>query len=184
MKNWIVCIGLFLVTTACQNQDVRDKESENTSASTDVITENSEPVEVSTQQIETVNFEQLQPYLNKKDEKVHIINFWATWCIPCVEELPFFESLNEKYEDVELTLISLDFPSKIEERLIPFVEENKLKGEVVLLDEPDGNIWIPKIDPAWSGAIPATVIYKGNKRKFYEQSFNFETLEEEVLTFM
>ena len=117
--------------------------------------------------------------LVQKDDKTYVVNFWATWCKPCIDELPAFEKLfkNYKNQQVELILVSLDFPNQIEKRVIPFIEKNNLKGKVVLMADPDQNIWIPKVSKEWSGAIPATVIYNKNTRKFYEQSFTYKELE-------
>lgn len=134
-------------------------------------------------QVEVVNFEALQPLLYQTDERLHVINFWATWCIPCVAELPYFQELVKKHPNIELTLISLDFSSKIRSDLLPFLKDRQLKERVILLNEPDANSWIPQIDADWTGAIPATIIYSGQKRNFYEQSFTFETLEKEVQQF-
>ena len=115
-----------------------------------------------------------------------IINFWATWCKPCIKELPAFEKIASEYADkkVKVLLVSLDFPEKIENQVIPFIKKNNIKSEVILLDDADANSWIPKVSPDWSGAIPATVIYKNDRRKFYEQSFTFEALETEIKTFL
>ena len=52
------------------------------------------------------------------------------------------------------------------------------------MTDADMNTWIPKLDATWSGSIPATIIYKNDKRKFFEQSFTFETLETEVKQFL
>lgn len=133
--------------------------------------------------VDTINFDGLELLLNQKDDKTYVVNFWATWCKPCVEELPAFEKLykNYKNQQVELILVSLDFPNQIENRVIPFIEKNNLKGTVVLMADPDQNTWIPKVSKEWSGAIPATVIYNKNARKFYEQSFTYEKLETELL---
>ncbi|MDG1913184.1 MAG: TlpA family protein disulfide reductase [Crocinitomix sp.] len=133
--------------------------------------------------VEAYDYENFKPFLNQKDDQIHVINFWATWCVPCVAELPYFEQLGAEYPEIEIVLVSLDFPKKIKENLIPFIQKNTLKSEVILLDEPDGNKWIPQIDPNWSGAIPATIIYKNDKSKFYEQSFNFAELEEAIALF-
>ena len=134
-------------------------------------------------QVEVVDFEGLQPLLNQNDDQIHVINFWATWCIPCVAELPYFQKLAEENERVNLTLVSLDFSTKVRSDLLPFMEKKKIENRVVLLHEPDANSWIPKIDPKWSGAIPATIIYRAEKSEFYEQSFTFEGLESEVEKF-
>lgn len=142
-------------------------------------------IEVSTE-IPIFNYEGLKPLLNLQDDKIHVINFWATWCKPCVDELPYFENLNEDYNDkgVEVTLVSLDFPNQIESQLMPFIEKNKIKSKVVVLDDPKQNVWINAIDPTWSGSIPATIIYTKDKRAFYEQSFDEKTLKEALHKFL
>ncbi|NND64244.1 MAG: TlpA family protein disulfide reductase [Flavobacteriaceae bacterium] len=121
-------------------------------------------------------------FFAEKGNPIYVVNFWATWCKPCVKELPAFEKLQAKYrnENVEVVLVSLDFPDHIETRVVPFIAEHGLKSRVVLLDDPDANSWIPAVDKEWSGAIPATVILKNGERKFYERSFTYEELENEL----
>ena len=62
-------------------------------------------------ELEVYDFEGLKPFLNKADDKVHVVNFWATWCAPCIKELPYFEKLNAQYENenVEVLLVSFRF---------------------------------------------------------------------------
>ncbi len=134
----------------------------------------------------TYNYNQLKPFLEKKDNKVYVVNFWATWCAPCVKELPYFEKIGEKYKDknVEVLLVSLDFLNQVDKKLIPFINQKKLQSKVVLLDDVNENVWINAIDESWSGALPATLIYSKNNRKFFEQSFDYETLENELQTFL
>lgn len=132
------------------------------------------------------NFYEFEPLLNKQDDKIYVINFWATWCAPCIKELPYFEALNDIYESkkVEVLLVSLDFPKQYDSKLKPFIIKNELKSKVVALNDVDSNTWIPKVDKDWSGAIPATIIYNNNKRMFYEKSFNLEELKTEVDKFL
>src|SRR5690606_17137090 len=135
----------------------------------------------------SLNFEALEKkYFLQKNDSIYVVNFWATWCKPCVRELPAFEKIASEYSNkkVKILLVSLDFPDKIEDQVIPFIKKNNIQSEVVLLDDADANSWIPKISPQWSGAIPATVIYKNDTRKFYEQSFTFEELETELKLFL
>lgn len=132
------------------------------------------------------DYEGFKSYFEKKDGKVRVINFWATWCAPCIKELPYFEKLNKQYknENVEVILVSLDFPHLYEKKLKPYIINNNLQSEVIALDDPDMNSWIPKVSTEWSGSIPATVIYKNDQRKFYEQSFTYEELETELKQFL
>ena len=135
--------------------------------------------------VKAYEWDGLNYYISQKNDTTYVVNFWATWCVPCVEELPNFEKLNEKYkgEKVKVILVSLDMPKMAESRLLPFIERKKLQSKVILMRDPDQNTWLPKVDPNWSGAIPATVIYNKGKRKFYEQSFTFEQLENELNNF-
>ncbi|MDD7914372.1 TlpA disulfide reductase family protein [Polaribacter ponticola] len=136
--------------------------------------------------VKTVTYNELKPLLEKEDGKTYVINFWATWCAPCVKELPYFEKIKEEYADnnVEVLLVSLDFPKQVEKKLIPFINKKKLQSEVILLDDVNEDVWIKAIDESWSGAIPATIIYNSSNRKFYEQSFDYKTLENELKTFI
>ena len=167
-------------------QSCSDKKSEPTEVAMKEIIQDEEEI-FNSEKVVSLNFEELeQQYLQKKNDSIYIINFWATWCKPCIKELPAFEKLASNYSDkkVKLLLVSLDFPDKLESQVIPFIERNNIQSEVVLLDDADANSWIPKVSPQWSGAIPATIIYKKDNRKFYEQSFTFEELEAELKTFL
>jgi len=120
-------------------------------------------------------------------DTTYVVNFWATWCGPCVKELPYFEELNALYVDkaFKQILVSLDDPRKLESKVIPFIKKNKIESEVVLLADGKANNWIDKVDPNWSGAIPITLIIKGDKKLFYEREFHstFEIEEELLLLF-
>lgn len=120
---------------------------------------------------------------NPATEKVQVINFWATWCAPCVEELPAFVSIDE-WDDVEVILISLDDAANKDDLVDPFLKKHEITSIVKLLDDPYAAEWIPMVDQHWDGAIPATLIQKGNKKTFYNKSFTAEELEEEVSKFL
>ncbi|MGS2727196.1 TlpA family protein disulfide reductase [Psychroserpens sp. BH13MA-6] len=171
---YLIYIGLLCVTMLWSKSDVpRDVHTFEVPAKVD--------------DLKVLNFEELQNYLATKDDsKTYVINFWATWCAPCVKELPYFEKLQATYNvaDVEVILVSLDFPRQIESKLKPFLEKHQLESEVLVLNDVDSNSWIPKVDENWSGAIPATIIYNKHKRLFFEQSFTYKELETELQPFL
>lgn len=140
------------------------------------------------QSIEVIKFSDLDKMISSESETTKVINFWATWCKPCVKELPQFLELHEKYQskDLELSLVSFDFIEDLENKLRPFVTKKNIKANVYLLDETDYNAFIDKVDPSWSGAIPATlIIAKGNqKRAFFEKEFEESELEKVYLNFI
>lgn len=131
--------------------------------------------------VEVIKFDWYESMRSKNNDTTYIINFWATWCVPCVAELPQFEQITEKYQTqkVKVYLVSLDFRKNIDSHLRPFVNKKNLQSAVLLLDEPDANTWIDKVDPSWSGALPATIIFNNKKNmiQFLEKELNFTELD-------
>lgn len=134
------------------------------------------------------DYNAFKSFLEKDNDTTYVVNFWATWCAPCVAELPNFEKLGSEYKSqkVKVLLVSLDFQKQVEKSLLPFIKKRDLHSKVVLLSDPDANNWISKVDSSWSGAIPATIIYNNKKklRKFYEKSFSYGELQDEIKPFI
>ncbi|WP_117881448.1 TlpA family protein disulfide reductase [Aureibaculum luteum] len=138
-------------------------------------------VDVLQTEIPVYDFNQLEPLLYTESDKIYIVNFWAMWCAPCVKELPYLQEFATQNPEIELILVSLDFTKDIETKLKPFLKKNNITEKVVLLDDPDANAWIDKIDPNWSGAIPFTIIFNNKKRLFFERAFeDLKDLENEI----
>jgi len=129
--------------------------------------------------IRVLNFDQFEPSLHLKNDTIYLVNFWATWCAPCIAELPAIKAVEKKYSDkkFKVLLVSLDLPGQLKSRLIPFVRSNKITSDVVLLDDPNQNRWIDQVDKNWSGEIPYTVIYGKDFRDSYTHSFSYKTLD-------
>ncbi len=128
---------------------------------------------------ELIKLTDLQNIINDAGP-VKVINFWATWCAPCVKELPYFEKLNQENKNVKVVLVSMDYdldpnPAKVKR----FVERKKLLSSVVILAEENPNAWIEKIDKNWTGALPSTLIVNpGNgKRKLVQHELKEGELE-------
>lgn len=141
--------------------------------------------EAKSQELSVVTYDQLEPLLETRNDTLYIVNFWATWCAPCIKELPYFQQVHDNYKDekVRVILVSLDFERQIQSRVIPFIEKNKLTPQVIVLNDPASNVWINKVNPAWSGAIPATLFYNKDKKLFFEKEFTYDEIEQIINQF-
>lgn len=139
-------------------------------------------ITLNAQYIPIVKFDFYENLRAKQNDTTYVVNFWATWCKPCVNELPYLEQIKETYKNdkLQVVLLSLDFKKQYDTKLKPFVEKRKIKSQVVLLDEPNYNLWIDKVDSTWGGAIPATVIFNNDKKyyQFFEREITFEELNQ------
>lgn len=130
------------------------------------------------QKVKLLTIDELNERIKNGQDSTYVVNFWATWCAPCIKELPHFEKLNTEFKSEKLAvlLVSVDFKSKLNSAVIPFVKRKNMKSEVFLLNESDPQKYIDRIDKSWSGSIPATLFIKGDKRKFIESEFTYEQL--------
>ena len=117
-------------------------------------------------------------------EKPTIFNFWATFCKPCIEEMPYFQELVKKYDSagVQLILVNLDVQQAYPVKIKKFAEKQKITARIVFLDETNADLFCPAVDPSWSGAIPAS-LFVNNKtgyRKFFEEQLSKPQLEKEI----
>lgn len=129
-------------------------------------------------QVKMISLPQLQKRISNPDT-VYVVNFWATWCKPCIAELPYFEKLQATYKNqpLKVLLVSMDFESKLP-AVKTFARTRKLASEVFLATRKSDQELIDGIDKDWSGALPGTLIVNGKKgvRKFQEQEFTYEEL--------
>ena len=124
------------------------------------------------QTIEYIKVPELEKILKNPENKIFVVNFWATWCPPCIKEFPHFEKVSREYDSgkVKFIMVSLDFPSQVETQLAPFLKKHKVTMRVALMMDVDYNSWIDKVDSSWQGDIPATLIFNNNKNQRYFHS--------------
>ena len=132
-------------------------------------------LQASAQKIPSYSADALMKRASSKDT-IYVINFWATWCVPCVKELPAFDTLQARYQGkpVKVLLVSFDFKESYPQKIIGFINKKKVQPEVVWFNETNANEFIPKIDNSWSGSLPATLIIQPSK--------NFRSFTEGIIT--
>ena len=123
-----------------------------------------------------------------------IVNMWATWCMPCIEEIPYFikevdkhnASVKSASDSILLLLVSVDFKEAFPAAIGSFARKRKFTAPIVWLDETQADYFCPKIDPQWSGAIPATLFinHKSGYRKFFEEQLSHEELKKEIMAIL
>jgi thiol-disulfide isomerase/thioredoxin len=137
---------------------------------------------VNSQAIPKWKINDLENYIKKSKTPV-VINFWATFCKPCIEEIPYFHKLVKQYEKqgVKLLLVSLDMPEQFP-KIRNFAVKRKYTAPIVWLDESDADYFCPKVDVNWSGTIPSTLFInnKSGYRKFFEDQISKDSLENEI----
>lgn len=124
--------------------------------------EKSEPI------FQIISYQEFDEMVKTPSNKIRIYNFWATWCGPCVKEMPYFEKIQAEDSSIELIFISMDDGRK-PERVTSFIDKKRIKAPVYLLNDVDYNKWIDKVDPSWSGAIPATLFIKSDGTKSFHE---------------
>lgn len=129
------------------------------------------------------SFDGLAPLFKHRDDTLRVINLWATWCKPCVKELPYFEALEKEFrsnkQKAKVILISLDMNEK---NLANYITKKDLKTPTYWLDDPDANAWVNKVNQDWDGAIPVTLSIDGTNSLFHRSDFSsYEELKNFVL---
>ena len=133
---------------------------------------------IAAQDIAEIDRQELLRLTGQSNDTTYVVNFWATWCSPCVKEIEFFEELHRELgtSGVKVLLVSLDFPNQLDQRVVPFLREKEITAPVKLMTDLQYNEWIDRVDPGWSGAIPATLIYNNKRRMFLEKELTREEL--------
>ncbi|MEN8228358.1 MAG: TlpA disulfide reductase family protein [Bacteroidota bacterium] len=138
--------------------------------------------QISGQLLKEIDKEGIEMITKKSNDTTYVVNFWATWCSPCVREIGYFEELhrNPVHSKLKVVLINLDFPNQVEKRVIPFLKEKEISAPVLVMTDLNYNGWIDQVDSSWSGAIPATLIYNVERRLFLEKELTREELYKHV----
>ncbi len=162
-------------------------EGESTSPTTDqeTATQEQAPTQDGSAQVpalQEVTHDDAMAVIEESDARLTVVNFWATWCVPCVEEFPAFVNLDQSLDDqgVDVMFISTDFPNK-KEKVVKFLAEHGVTG-TTYLKTGNSTKFVNSFNEEWSGAVPATFIYdeKGTRLDFWEGKASYEELKQRV----
>src|SRR5258706_13012223 len=138
------------------------------------------------QEIKRIKVTELEKTIRESKTPM-VISFWATYCVPCVQEIPYFQKLVKKHEkdSVKLLLVSLDLQEDYA-KIKPFAAKRKFTAPISWLNETNADYFCPRIDSSWSGAIPATLFLNNKRgyRKFYEEQVPEEKFEKEIMAIL
>jgi thiol-disulfide isomerase/thioredoxin len=135
------------------------------------------------QTIKKVKVTEVEEYIKNSDHPI-VLNCWATWCAPCVAEIPDFMQTIRKYpsQKVELVLMSLDFPSSYPNKILDLIKKRHFEATFLWLNETNADYFCPKIDPKWDGTLPSTLFVdpKTGYRKFFGRPMTDRQIDLEV----
>jgi thiol-disulfide isomerase/thioredoxin len=126
----------------------------------------------------------LKRMIQNREGKVLLLNVWATWCAPCVEEFPDIARLSQSYDSktLEVVAVSADYPDEVDSKIIPFLKKQNVSFRVYVAKFDDQEDFINALDPTWNGALPATLIYDrhGRQRFFHVGQQTYEQFKDAV----
>ena len=138
-------------------------------------------------QVKKIKITDLEEHIQKSDHPM-LISFWATWCAPCVEEIPWLQEGVSKFADqkVELVLVSMDFPRDYPAKLEAFIKQRGFKATFYWLDETNADYFCPKVNARWQGGIPANlfVYNKTGYRRFFDRAMTDRQVVPEIKAMM
>jgi thiol-disulfide isomerase/thioredoxin len=138
---------------------------------------------VHSQQVRSVRITELEKTI-KQSKAPLIVNFWATFCVPCLQEIPYFQEIVNQYKsnDVSLVFVSLDMKEAYPVKVNNMARKLNLTYPVVWLNETNADYFCPRIDTSWTGGMPSSLFVNNatGYHKFFEEPLSKEKLEKEI----
>ena len=160
----LVCMLLLTFSAAAQGKTVRRSRS---------------TTSVSAPTVRAINAAEMQQLLRRDGNRPLLVNYWATWCIPCRAEFPDLVKIDTDYRNrgLEFIAISLDDFADMKTAVPRFLRQMKAEMPVYLLNVPDPDPAINSVDPEWGGVLPATFLYTNKGEVAYKHFGPIKTPE-------
>ncbi|WP_027379429.1 TlpA family protein disulfide reductase [Chryseobacterium daeguense] len=179
MKKIILSTLILFALASCKKESQKADEVVNAADSASV----SEPAAPAVA-LKTITPAQTSEFLGKKNDTLYVTNFFATWCGPCVKEIPHFKKKIEEFQGkpVKITFVSLDQKEVWNSEVPRFTSEQGIQDHTLLLDGQllDGNFFKNNFKQWDGGAIPFTFMRKGDKTDETLGMINEEQLNEKM----
>ncbi|MCF2219169.1 redoxin family protein [Chryseobacterium sp. PS-8] len=179
MKKIILSTLVVFSLASCKKENQKNEENVATTDSTAVLQKEETP----TSQFREISQQNLVENLSKKNDTLYVTNFFATWCGPCMMEIPHFKKKIEelKGKPVKFTFVDILDKPAWKDKVPAFAKENNLENHIVLVDESKFDDTFFGNFKTWKGnGIPFTHFRKGDKTEEVEGSMSEEMLSEKI----
>ena len=126
----------------------------------------------------------LKELIKERHGRILLVNIWATWCAPCVEEFPDLVRLSQTYVrgGFDLVAISADYPDEVDSKIVPFLKKQNVPFRVFVAKFDHQEDFINAVNQSWNGALPATLIYnaQGKQRLFHIGQLTYEQFKDSI----
>jgi len=133
-------------------------------------------------EVKAVDADQIKALIAEQQGKVVVLNFWATWCPPCIKEFPDLIKLYDTYESkgLQVIAVSMNEPEEVEE-IAEFMGEHKPRFPVYRAASTEEEFYAD-FDEKWWGEMPMTMVYDkaGNVVKMHKKPLTYEEFERDV----
>jgi len=128
--------------------------------------------------LDPIDASDLQTLTANASDKLRLVNFWATWCGPCIVEFPELVGINRMYRNrsFEFISVSADDPDQRED-VLAFLKKQQSSNRNVHFDSLDRDALVDSADPKWSGALPHTILIKPGGKVIYRKTGEINALK-------
>ena len=146
-------LGLVTIGSGCKSRNVQGVPSEKKGGTKELTN--------SDRTVDLIDQAGLQKLIHERRGKILLLNIWATWCLPCIEEFPDLIKLysSQGADALEIVGISVDDPDEAVSKVLPFLKKHAVPFKVYIAHFDKQDDFINSMDSNWNGAVPATFIY-------------------------